>query len=46
MFLKEEKSTSPSQPKEYFYFFDFVKVTPDIKKKPEIKLSPCLYKKR
>lgn len=30
----------------YFCFFDFVKLSPDIKKKPQVKLSPCVYKKR
>ena len=46
-FSKDEKvEHSKEQPKEYFYFFDFVKVSEDIKKRPEIKLLPCLYKKR
>ena len=32
--------------KDYFYYFDFVKMTSELKKRPEIKLLPCLYKKR
>ncbi|CAF0855287.1 unnamed protein product [Brachionus calyciflorus] len=42
---KKDEISEPNS-KDYFYFFDFVKMSPTIKKKPVIKLNPCFYKKR
>jgi len=41
---KEEEEASKKEP--YFYFFDFVKNSQVVKGMPDIKLTPCLYKKR
>ncbi|CAF1401803.1 unnamed protein product [Adineta ricciae] len=39
----DEKSNAPSK---YFYTFDFVKISEDIKSKATVTLAPCLHKKR
>jgi len=41
---KEEEEAAKKET--YFYFFDFVKNSQEVKGKPDIKLTPCLYKKR
>jgi hypothetical protein len=42
----DQKKQQQEKGKDYFYFFDFVKHTSEIRKKPDIKLLPCVYKKR
>jgi hypothetical protein len=42
----QRKKKEKGGTKDYFYFFDFVKMSDKVRRVPEIKLNPCLYKKR
>jgi len=42
----EEKTNSSSSSSKYFYTFDFVKTSEEIKSKSIVTLAPCLHKKR
>jgi ribosomal RNA-processing protein 8 len=42
----DEKTISSSASSKYFYTFDFVKITDQIKSKSILTLAPCLHKKR
>lgn len=42
----EEKTKSSSSSSKYFYTFDFVKISEQIKSKCILTLAPCLHKKR